>query len=74
MNKLAVAVLSTLIGLVVGILVGYGLFGGKTSNRSVPDPQHYFYRLNDSLIVRHTISVSDSGLDHKIDTVVVEPR
>jgi len=74
MNKPGVAVLSMLIGLVSGILVGYGLFTDKTPRPSLPDPQHYYYRLNDSTLVRHTISVSDSGLNHTVDTLAVESR
>jgi hypothetical protein len=74
MNKYSLAVLGTLIGLAVGILVGYGLFA-HTAPKSLPsEPQHYYYRLNDSMVIRHTISVSDSGLHHQVDTVAVETR
>jgi len=74
MNRLALAILGTLIGLVVGILLGYGLFANKTPKSSTPEVQHYYYRMNDSTMVRHTISVSDSGLSHKVDTIAVEQR
>jgi hypothetical protein len=74
MNKPGLAILSMLIGLVAGILVGYMLFAAKTPKPSLPEPQHYYYRLSDSTMVRHTISVSDSGLNHNVDTVTVESR
>ena len=74
MNKFGLMVLGTLIGLVVGVVLGYALFTEKTPKQSLPEAQHYYYRLNDSTMVRHTISVSDSGLDHRIDTPAVEQR
>jgi hypothetical protein len=74
MNKYALAVLGTLIGLALGILVGYGLFAQATPKPFPSAPQHYYYRLNDSMVIRHTISVSDSGLNHRVDTVAVETR
>jgi hypothetical protein len=74
MNKYGIAVLGTLIGVAVGILVGYGLFANSTPKPFPSQPQHYYYRLNDSTVVRHTISVTDSGLHHKVDTVAVEVR
>jgi hypothetical protein len=74
MNKGGLAVLSLLIGLVAGILVGYGLFAGNAPKPARPEAQHYYYRMNDSTVVRHTISVSDSGLSHEVDTLMVERR
>ena len=74
MNKYAIAILGTLIGLALGIIVGYGLFANAIPKPFPSAPQHYYYRLNDSMVIRHTISVTDSGLNHKIDTVAVEAR
>jgi hypothetical protein len=74
MDKTGLVILSLLIGLVAGILIGYGLFTDRSTKPVHADPQHYYYRMNDSTVVRHTISVSDSGLSHTVDTLAVEPR
>lgn len=74
MNRLGLAVLGALIGLVVGIVIGNVFFTDKSPKPVLPDVQHYYYRLSDSTMARHTISVTDSGLDHRIDTIDVEQR
>ncbi len=74
MNKLGLPVLGTLIGLAVGIVIGRALFTEKAPKPVLPDVQHYYYRLSDSTITRHTISVTDSGVSHDIDTLTVGQR
>jgi hypothetical protein len=74
MNRLGLAVLGTLIGLVVGIVIGRVFFTEKTAKPVLPEVQHYYYRLSDSTVARHTISVTDSGLSHIIDTLAVGQR
>ncbi len=74
MNKFGLAVLGALIGLVAGIVIGYALFTEKAPKATASDVQHYYYRVGDSTVVRHTISVSDSGLNHTVDTLTVERR
>ncbi len=74
MNKLGLVVLGTLLGLVFGIMIGYAIFTEKSPKPLPPEAQHYYYRLSDSTMVRHTISVSDSGLNHTVDTLAVEQR
>ncbi len=74
MNRLGLAVLGTLIGLVVGIVIGRVFFTEKAPKPVLPEVQHYYYRLGDSTITRHTISVTDSGVSHVIDTLTVGQR
>lgn len=74
MNRLGLAVLGTLIGLAVGIVIGYAVFTEKTAKPVPPEAQHYYYRLSDSTMTRHTISVTDSGVSHTIDTLTVGQR
>ncbi len=76
MNRLGLPLLSALIGLAVGIVAGYALFTEKTARPApaAPEVQQYYYRLSDSTITRHTISVTDSGLSHTIDTLAVGRR
>lgn len=74
MNRLGLAVLGTLIGLAVGIVIGYGLFTEKAPKPVLPEAHHYYYRLSDSTMTRHTISVTDSGVSHTIDTLAVGQR
>ncbi len=74
MNRLGLAVLGTLIGLAVGIVLGYVLFTAKSPKPVLPEAQQYYYRLGDSTITRHTIGVTDSGVSHTIDTLTVERR
>ncbi len=74
MSKLGLSILSMLIGFVAGILVGYVIFTHSAPEPSAPDAQHFYYRLNDSMIARHTICVSESLLDHNVDTVAIELR
>ncbi len=75
MNRLGLPLLGALIGLVAGIVIGYALFTEKAAT-PVPRPevQHFYYRLSDSTVARHTISVTDSGLSHIIDTLAVGQR
>lgn len=74
MNKLGLAILGSLIGLAVGIVIGYALFTEKAPKPVLPETQHYYYRLRDSTMTRHTISVTDSGVSHTIDTLTVGQR
>jgi hypothetical protein len=74
MSKPGLSILSMLIGLAAGILVGYLIFTHSAPEPPAPDAQHFYYRLNDSMIARHTISVSESLLGHDVDTVAIELR
>jgi hypothetical protein len=74
MNKLALSILSLLIGFVAGILISYIMFVPSPPKRSFPENQYFYYRLSDSTAARHTIGLSDSGLIHKVDTIVLEKR
>jgi len=74
MNKLALSILSLLIGFVAGILICYAMFVPSTPKRSVPENQYFYYRLSDSTAARHTIGICDSGLIHRVDTIVIEKR
>jgi hypothetical protein len=74
MSKLGVSILSMIVGLAIGVLVGRTLFKDSPPKSWAPDTQHYYYHLNDSMAVRHTISISEGRLVHKVDTVAVESR
>jgi len=82
MNRLGYYFLSICAGLVAGLLLGYVFFHdpGTSSLSLNPDRadtsanRQYFYRLNDSLVARHTVSSSDSGVIHHVDTVAVESK
>jgi hypothetical protein len=74
MDKTGLVIISLFIGVVVGLLIGYGLFTDRTPKAVQAEPQYYYYRMNDTTVVRHTINVSDSGLSHKVDTLLVEQR
>jgi hypothetical protein len=38
------------------------------------EKEHYYYRLTDTTVVRHTVSASDSGVIHTLDTIAVSDR
>jgi len=80
MSKTGVFLLSFCAGIVVGLLLGYQFFhrpetispSGFTRYADSSDTHQYFYRLNDSLATRHTVSGSNSGVVHHIDTVAID--
>jgi hypothetical protein len=82
MSKMGLFFLSICVGLVAGLLLGYAFFHESTPRSSpadvdqpaVPDSQQYFYRLNDSLITRHTVSGTDGKVLHRVDTIGVQER
>ena len=74
MNKPGLLILGIVLGFVVGILSGYAIFKEGKPGPSIPAGEQYNYRLNDTTAVRHTISVSDSGVVHKLDTIAVLNR
>jgi len=82
MSKLGLFLLSICAGIVIGLLLGYTFFhhsgttppsaaAGRTDSSGTYE---YFYHLNDSLAARHTVSGSESGVLHHVDTVAIEPR
>ncbi len=81
MGKTGLSFLFLLVGLVAGILVGDLIFRGNAPEpgapvarqQTVPHVDHFYYRLNDSMMARHTVGVSDSGLYHTIDTIAIQP-
>ena len=74
MNKLAVAIAGMLVGLIVGVLIGYALFEHGAPTPTASDTRHFYYRLNDSVITRHTISHSGNRLNHIVDTLTILPK
>ena len=74
MTKLAASVLSLVIGLVIGFLAGFVLLGQRATSPPVEDARHFYYQLNDSTIVRHTITGSGAGVKHTVDTLAVQTR
>ena len=74
MNKTGVSLLSVILGFVVGILTGYEVFATKTPAPRSVEKEHYYYRLTDTTVVRHTVSASDSGVIHTLDTIAVSDR
>ncbi|MBP1648698.1 MAG: hypothetical protein H6Q30_2143 [Bacteroidetes bacterium] len=82
MNRLGYYLLSICAGLVAGLLLGY-VFFHDSGTQPVAEPREwadtsgthqYFYRLNDTLVARHTISSSDTGVVHSVDTVAINIR
>ncbi len=82
MSKPGLFLLSICAGIVIGLLLGYTFFhgaGAKPPSAST-DPidtsraNEYFYRLSDSLAARHTVSGSESGVAHHVDTVAIETK
>jgi hypothetical protein len=74
MNKLGLSILSVLLGFAIGILTGYAIFKDGKPAPTIPASEQYYYRLNDTTAIRHTISSSDSGVVHKVDTLEVLNR
>lgn len=74
MSKVGVSIVAALVGLAVGVFAGYLLFSRSTPEPSAAAARPFYYRLNDSMIVRHTISVSENKLGHRVDTVAIESR
>lgn len=90
MGRTGLVLLNLVIGLVVGLLLGYAFFHGSNQPQqtqhqqegmshdtdvSAPaDSQHYYYRLSDTTISRHTVSGSGDDLHHRVDTLKVQPR
>lgn len=78
MSKLGLSLVSMLIGLTVGLFLGHALFTKSAETPPLlpapPGNQEFYYRLNDSMMARHTISVSDSGPSHSIDTVEIQTK
>jgi hypothetical protein len=80
MSKTGVFLLSFCTGITIGLLLGYQFFHRpETISPSVSTrfadssgTHQYFYRLNDSLAARHTVSGSDTGVVHRIDTVAID--
>jgi hypothetical protein len=72
MNKLALSILCILVGFVAGIITGNAIRGEREPQQAASRPSHYYYWLNDSTIVRHAISGSDSSMVHRVDTLLVE--
>lgn len=80
MSKTGVFLLSLCAGIIIGLLLGYQFFhhpGNAPAYRSAGHADssgtyQYFYRLNDSLAARHTVSGSDSGVMHRVDTVAID--
>jgi hypothetical protein len=80
MKKPGLILLGICIGLVGGLLLGYTFFhkpGAKqtdthTVSIDTSGTRQYFYRLNDTLAARHTVSSSASGVLHRVDTVAIE--
>jgi hypothetical protein len=73
-NKTSVSLLSIILGFIAGILTGYAVFTAKSPAPRSVEKEHYYYRLNDTTVVRHTISASDSGVIHALDTIAVIDR
>jgi len=82
MSKPGLFLLSICAGIVIGLLLGYSFFH-DSGTKSPPSPaghtdpsgtHQYFYRLSDSLAARHTVSSSDSGVVHRVDTVAIQPK
>ena len=82
MSKTGLFLLSLCGGIVIGLLLGYQFFHRpETATPPVVSgpadtsgTHQYFYRLNDSLVVRHTVSGSDDQVVHHKDTIVVHSQ
>ncbi len=81
MSKSALSLVYIAVGVVIGLLAGYFIFKENppepvatvAQQRLASHVDQFYYRLNDSMMSRHTVGVSDSGLYHTIDTLAVQP-
>ncbi len=74
MTKPVVSIVSLAVGAVIGFLAANALQSRRAPEHPTGDAQHFYYRLNDTTIVRHTISGRGPGLSHVVDTIALQPR
>ncbi len=74
MNKAALIILGIAIGAVIGILAGKECFSPSATAPAPPDVHQYYYRLNDSTIARHTVTLQDSSVTHRVDTLALDAK
>ncbi len=71
MNRIVLSIASLAIGFGLGYLAGF-----SSSRQPAARPaelRSFYYRLNDSTVVRHTIRGSADSLQHGIDTIPLLP-
>ena len=74
MNKAALIILGIVIGTVIGILVGKESSSPSATAPAPPDVHQYYYRLNDSMVARHTVTLKDSSVTHRVDTLALDTK
>lgn len=74
MNKTGLFILGIVIGALIGILAGKELFPPSAKTPVLPDVHQYYYRLNDSTIARHVVTLQDSSVTHRVDTIALDTK
>ena len=74
MNKTGLFILGIAIGAAAGIVAGKQWPTPGTAPSAPPDVHQYYYRLNDSTIARHVVTLQDSSVTHRVDTIALDAR
>ncbi len=74
MKKLSVSIVCIVIGFAVGVVFGYHYFEQPARESHTPEVRSFYYLLNDSTIVRHSIRAIDGSVEHSVGTIPLLPR
>ena len=58
----------------IGVLAGKEFLPPAAKAPAPPDIHHYYYRLDDSTIARHTVTLQDSSVTHRVDTLALDTK
>ena len=74
MGKPLISIASLMLGLAGGVFLGATFFSRAEPGPAPTQAKQFYYRLTDSTVVRHTVSLSGGDVQHTIDTIAVVPR
>ena len=74
MGKPLISIASLTLGLAAGVFLGATFFPRAEPGPAPAQAKQFFYRLTDSTIVRHTVSLSGGEVQHTLDTIAVTLR